>query len=104
LFYSVPDEEAYLRADWAFLPKWNWNLQANWTGKRTLSASDTRKPLGTHTLADTTLRYFHGSEWEFAASIRNLFDVDAREYTGSSIPNYLPLPRRSFFAEVRYKF
>lgn len=101
---AVPDETAYLRADWAFLPKWNWNLQANWTGKRPLPAGDTRQALGAHTLADTTLRYFHGSEWEFAASIRNLFDVDAREYTGRSIPGYLPLPRRNFFAEVRYKF
>lgn len=109
--YGIPDEEAYLRADWAFMPKWHWNLQANWTGKREQQPAppypvpDTRSPLGSQTLADTTLRYNHDKQWEFAASIRNLFDVDAQEYTSSkSLKNYLPLPGRSFFAEIRYKF
>jgi iron complex outermembrane receptor protein len=109
--YGIPDEEAYLRADWAFMPKWHWNLQANWTGKREQQPAppypvpDTRSPLGPHTLADTTLRYNHDKQWEFAASIRNLFDVDAQEYTSSkSLKNYLPLPGRNFFAEIRYKF
>jgi iron complex outermembrane receptor protein len=101
---SVPNEEAYLRADWTFHPKWNWNLQANWTGERPGPASDPRKPLRAHTLADTTLTYFHDKHWEFAASVRNLFDVDAWEYTGRSIPGHLPLPGRNLFAEIRYKF
>ncbi len=109
--YGIPDEEAYLRADWAFMPKWQWNLQANWTGKREQQpvppypVPDTRSPLGSHTLADTTLRYQHDKQWEFAASIRNLFDVDAKEYTSSkSLRNYLPLPGLSYFAELRYTF
>lgn len=101
---SVPDAEAYLRLDWAFRPGWNWNLQANRTGARSGPANDPRPPLRAHTLADTTLTYFHDRRWEFAASIRNLFDADAREYTGSAIPGHLPLPGRSFFAEARYKF
>lgn len=104
IVFAVPNREAYLRADWAFLPKWNWNLQANWSGKRSLPVGDTRSPLGACTLADTTIRFYHGSEWEFAASIRNLLNVDAREYTGRSLPDYLPLPKRNLFAEIRYKF
>jgi outer membrane receptor protein involved in Fe transport len=103
--YGIPDEEAYLRADWTFLPKWHWNLQANWAGKRELRSNDTRHALDAYTLADTTVRYQHDKQWEFAASIRNLFDVDAEEYTSSrSLLNYLPLPGRNFFAEIRYKF
>ena len=103
--YGIPDEEAYLRADWSFHPQWTWNLQANWTGARELRSTDTRRALGSHTLADTTLRYTHDRHWEFAASLRNLFDKDAAEYTGSSaFREYLPLPGRNFFAEVRYKF
>jgi iron complex outermembrane receptor protein len=101
---SVPDEEAYLRVDWAFRPKWNWNLQANRTGERPGPANDPRKPLRAHTLADTTLTYFHDRHWEFAVSARNLFDVKAWEYTGRSIPGHLPLPGRNLFAEIRYKF
>lgn len=103
IIFAVPDREAYLRADWAFLPRWSWNLQVNWTGKRTLPAGDTRQAPGSHALTDMTIRHSHDKRWEFAASLRNLFDVDAREYTGRSIPDYLPLPGRSFFAELRYK-
>lgn len=102
--FAIPHQDAYLRADWAFMPKWQWNLQANWTGKRSQALTDTRKPLGSQTVADTTIRYYHGGEWEFAASIRNLFNADAREYAGTSIPEYLPLPRRNLFVEARYKF
>jgi iron complex outermembrane receptor protein len=103
--FSVPNRDAYLRADWAFLPKWNWNLQANYTGRRSHRATDTRGPLRSQTVADTTIRYYHGSEWEFAASIRNLFNADAREYSGrTTIPNYLPMPRRNLYVEARYKF
>lgn len=103
LQYGVPTKKAYLRADWQFKPKWFWNLQANWIGGRPLRSTDTRQ-LGNYALVDTTIRYFHGSDWEFSASIRNLFDKDVREYTGTAIAEFLPLPRRNFFAEVRYKF
>lgn len=101
---AIPLTQAYLRADWAFLPKWNWNLQLNWFDRRPLAAGDPRTELGSFALADTTLRYFHGSEWEFATSIRNLFDKDAREYSSTRLPDNLPLPGRNLYAEVRYKF
>lgn len=101
---SIPMTQAYLRADWAFLPKWNWNLQTHWFDDRPLPAGDPRRKIGAHALTDTTIRYFHGSEWEFAASIRNLFDTDAREYSARGLYYNLPLPGRNFYAEVRYKF
>ncbi len=99
---SIPKQKAYLRTDWAFLPKWNWNLQANWIGKR--EANGGRAPLDAYTLVDTTLRHIPRKNWEFAASIRNLFDADAREYSSSALPDNLPLARRSFHAELIYKF
>jgi iron complex outermembrane receptor protein len=103
-FNSAPRHTAYLRADWAFAPNWNWNVQTNWIGKRPLPAGDARAPLNAYTLVDTTIRYFHHGNWELAASIRNLFDVDAREYSSASLPNNLPLPGRSFFAELTHRF
>ena len=103
-FNSIPRQTAYLRADWAFRPEWNWNVQANWIDKHPLPLGDLRAPMGAYTLVDTTLRYAHRKDWELAASIRNLFDADAREYSSSSLPNNLPLPRRSVYAELRYKF
>jgi len=57
-----------------------------------------------YVITDTTLRYAATNYWEFAASVRNLFDNDAREFTGRSIENDLPLPERNAYAEVRYKF
>lgn len=102
--FNVPKQKAYLRTDWAFLPGWNWNLQANWIGRHLDPAGDPRRPVGAYTLVDTTLRYFHGKDWEFAASVRNLFDEDAREVASKFTVNNLPLPRRNFYAEMRFKF
>lgn len=101
---AIPKKTAYLRADWAFLPNWNWNAQALWVDGIALPAGDSRAPLRAYTLVDTTLRYALRNHWEFAGSVRNLFDVDAREYSSRSLTDNLPLARRSFFAELRYQF
>jgi len=101
---TIPERSAYLRADWAFQPGWNWNLQANWYDDHPRPPKDTRNPIGAYTLLDTTLRYAPTPEWEFAASVRNLLDQDAREYSSRRLPENLPLPGRSLYAELRYKF
>ncbi|HEX8963852.1 MAG TPA: TonB-dependent receptor [Rhodocyclaceae bacterium] len=103
-FNSVPKQKAYLRADWSFAPNWNWDVQANRIGARPLPAGDPRAPLNAYTLIDTTLRYSPRKHWELAASVRNLSDADAREYSSAAIPYNLPLPGRSLYAEARYKF
>jgi iron complex outermembrane receptor protein len=103
--FNVPKRKAYLRTDWAFLPDWNWDVQANWIGEHIIPlTSPNNAPIGAYTLVDTTLRYAYDKHWEFAGSVRNLFDTDAREYASKSLPDNLPLPRRSVYAEVRYKF
>jgi len=103
-----PDQDAYLRFDWGFLPKWNWNIQSSWISERPRNTSgsdpDLRPPVDEYFMTDTTLRYAANDNWEFAASIRNLLDADAREFTGQAIPEDLPLPERSAYAEIRYKF
>lgn len=100
-----PNREAYLRADWRLHPDWNWNLQSNWVGERArISAGDMRPPVDDYWITDTTLRYKGLKQWEFAASVRNLFDQQAYEYTRSSIPNDLPLPGRNLYLEIRYLF
>ncbi len=105
--YRAADESdhyAYLRMDWGFRPNWNWNLQGNWIGERPRTASDARPAADAYLITDTTLRYASSDNWEFAASLRNLFDVDARSTTGASVPGDLPLPGRNGYAELRYKF
>ena len=98
------EKEAYLRTDLNLNQHWNWNLQANWIGERPRGNNDTRDTLSSYTVVDTTLRFAHTNNWEFAASIRNLFDEDAKEFTGRSIPGDLPLAERNAYAEARYKF
>lgn len=104
IVFAAPDQEVYLRVDWAVMPQWNWNIQANRAGRRPLPPGDSRQALDADTVVDTTLRYLRDRHWEFAVSLRNLFDADVREYTGRSIPNFLPLPGRSLYAELRYRF
>ena len=98
------DQEAFLRADWNFQPKWNWNIQSNWIDERPRPVTDSRPALNEYSVTDTTMRYAGKQNWEFSASIRNLFDKDAREYTGSAIADDLPLPERNAYFEMRYKF
>ncbi len=99
-----PDQQAYFRVDWSFMSQWNLNLQANWIGDRERKAIDTRPAVDSYLITDTTLRYRHTDNWEFALSIRNLLDEDAREYTGTSITEDLPLAQRNAYAELRYQF
>ncbi len=101
---NVPDEALHLRMDWAFRPRWAWDVQANWFGRRSLSAGDPRDELGAYGLVDTTLRYRHDRNWAFAVSLRNLLDEDARDYSSRNLPNNLPLPGRNFYVEARYGF
>lgn len=105
LDHSVPNDKAYLRLDWAFARHWNWDLQVNWIGRRDLPPGDPRQPLDAYTLLDTTLRYSPGgSAWEFAGSIRNLANAEAADYSSKALPYNLPLPGRSMYLEIRYKF
>ncbi|NWG72735.1 MAG: TonB-dependent receptor, partial [Parvularculaceae bacterium] len=101
---AIPLQQAYVRLDWQFRPKWHWNLQLHWFDQRPLVTGDPRREIGDTTLVGTTVRYFHGSEWEFAASIRNLTDTEAYDYSSRSLWYNLPLPGREVWAEARYKF
>ena len=98
------EKEAYLRTDWKLDTDLNWNIQINWIGDRPRGENDLRDTLSSYTIIDTTIRYAHSDTWEFAASIRNLFDSDGDEITGRSIPGDLPIPERNAYAEARYKF
>lgn len=103
---SIPLTQAYLRSDWAFMPGWNWNVELSWFDRRPLPAGDPRArgDSGPYTLANTTLRYRPNRQWEVTASIRNLFDTRATDYSSGALWYNLPLPGRSFFAEARYRF
>ncbi len=112
---NAPEWQAYLRADWIFLPKWHLNGQLNWVGEREREPGDTRDPVDEFKTVDLTLRRSAVKQrWEFAIAARNVFDEEIKEPslnvalpTGVSIPlipNDLPQAGRSLFAETRYFF
>ncbi|MCP4695738.1 MAG: TonB-dependent receptor [Gammaproteobacteria bacterium] len=110
---AVPQHSVYLRGDWMIVPKWYLNAQLNRIGERKRAFNDPRPALDAYTTVDLTLRYksIERNDWNFALSVRNLFDADAREPSNGpdmqgiiGIPNDLPLAGRSYFTELRYRF
>ena len=102
---NAPHHEIYGNLFWQFEPNWSFSPQATWIGERPRAFGDAREPLKGYTLVDITLRRTKiKGNFEIAASVRNLFDVDAREPSPSPgyIPNDLPLAGRTFYAELRY--
>jgi len=107
---NAPHHQMYLRADWEFLPNWHFHPQLNWVIDRDRVAGDTRAAIDDYSTVDLVIRTERVKRhWEFALSVRNLFDTDRREPSppGSpiaSIPNDLPLAGRRFLAEMRWHF
>ena len=102
---NAPHHEIYGNVDWQFERNWSLSPQLTWVGERQRVFGDTREPLKGYTLVDLTLRHtLFMTNFELAASIRNLLDADAREPSPSpgQIPNDLPLAGRNFYIELRY--
>jgi len=106
----APHHQVYLRAQWEFLPDWQFVPQAKWIIGRDRSAGDRRPAVGDYTWVDLTLRRSNILDHlELAFSVRNLFGVDAREPSlagvpAAAIPHDLPLAGRSFFGEIRFDY
>jgi outer membrane cobalamin receptor len=109
---NYPQHSAYLRTDWLIDPKWSVNTQLIWIGENKRSFGDPRTPVDDYTTVDLTLRYQETKgHWNFAASVQNLFDADARVPSSGpdadgmiAIPHDLPLAGRHYWLEMRYRF
>jgi iron complex outermembrane receptor protein len=100
----APHDRLYWRGDWRFSPGWAVNAQINMVGKRQRAPGDSRAALVAYRTLDATVRTDRGrGQWEFAASVRNLFNADAREPSpAGTIPDDIPLPRRSLYVQASY--
>lgn len=107
---NSPEKQIYTRVNWNFLPDYSANIQANWIMDRNRDYRDPRKAIDDYVLVDLTLRRTNlFGHFELALLAKNIFDKDAREPTPNGepvpfIPDDLPLPGRSLFGEIRYKF
>ena len=103
----APHRRIYARADWLFTAGWFASAQLNRVADRLRAAGDSRPPVPDYTTVDITLRTNdRRAQWDFAASIRNLFNAKALEPTlapGTALPNDLPLAPRSLYLQVVYR-
>ncbi len=101
---GVPKQQLYVAAQWQFVPQWFIQTQLNWVGQRSNLPGDDRV-LENYQIVDITLRSRRFlKHLDLAASVRNLFDADAREPAVPQIPCNLPLPGRSFYLEASVHF
>lgn len=103
---NAPRHHVYARADWRFMPGWTLNAQVNHVADRRREPSDTRPAIPDYQTVDLTLRKQKWKkDWDFAFTVRNLFDADAREPSPAPglIPNDLPLAPREWRFELRHQ-
>lgn len=103
---NAPRQRIYARADWRFMPGFTLNAQVNHVADRRREPSDTRPAIADYHTVDLTLRKQKWKkDWDFAFTVRNLFNADAREPSPAPglIPNDLPLAPREWRFELRHK-
>ncbi len=104
----APRHRLYARADWQLDNGWQFGAQVLRVADRRRAAGDLRPPIADYTTADFTLRSPRmRSGWELTATVRNAFDADVREPSlapGTSLPNDLPMPGRSWGLQAQYQF
>lgn len=100
----APHHHLYGRADWRFMSGWLVSGQINHVADRRRPAGDKRPQLADYSTVDLTLRSDRGRQaWNFAVTVRNLFDADVFEPSlapGVAIPNDLPMAPRAIYLQV----
>ncbi|MFZ2853936.1 MAG: TonB-dependent receptor [Rhodocyclaceae bacterium] len=104
---TAPHHHVYARADWRFTGNWLASTQINRVAERKRAAGDLRPDVADYTTLDLTLRTTNSkNRWNFAGSVRNLFNTDVREPSlapGTSIPNDLPMAPRSAYLQAIFR-
>lgn len=99
----VPKHQFYLDNRWKFLPDWSLNGQLIWVGETVRADNDSRSPVDDYNIVNLSLRRKNiAKNWEIAASIKNLFNNDAREPSDGSISDDYRLGDRRAYMELRY--
>ena len=103
----APRHHLFGRADWQFGSAYLLGGQLNRVAKRLRAAGDARAPLDGYTTLDLSLRTQNGrGAWDFAASVRNLFNADVREPSlapGLQLPYDLPMAPRALSIQASYQ-
>lgn len=107
----APRHNINLRGDYQVASGWLLAPQINWVADRKRPSGDTRPQVPDYTTFDLTLRTSRSvKQWDFSASVRNLFNATVIEPSQSGttpltvpIPNDLPMAPRSLWLQASYK-
>ncbi len=103
----APHHHLHARADWQFAGVGVLSPQLTWVAGRKRAAGDARAPVPDYHTVDLALSTRHGrNQWNFSATIRNLFNRDVREPSlapGLSLPYDLPVAPRALSLQASYK-
>lgn len=101
----APRHHLYLRSDWRYTSGWFSSAQVNWVADRKRAFGDNRPQIPDYTTLDLTLRSPTRNHWDFAASVRNLFNANVLEpsLAPGLIPNDLPMAPRLLWLQATYK-
>lgn len=104
----APHKHLYLRGDWQLGSGLLLSPQINWVADRRRARGDNRPAIPDYTAVDLTLRTGPGkNRWEFAGSVRNLFNATVLEPSlapGVAIPDDLPMAPRALYVQATYRF
>lgn len=104
----APHHHLYVRGEWELAPGWMFGPQLNWVADRRRPADDRRAKVPDYTSVDLALRHrADESGWRVFASVRNLFNANAREPSlapGHALPDDLPLAGRAFSVQLVHAF
>ncbi|MES2318183.1 MAG: TonB-dependent receptor [Pseudomonadota bacterium] len=103
----APRHHIYARADWQFARDFLLGAQVNRVAQRLRAPGDMRAPIPDYTTLDLSLRSERvRGNWEFTATVRNLFNADVREPSpapGLQLPYDLPMASRAFSLQASYQ-
>jgi iron complex outermembrane receptor protein len=101
----APHQRAFARADWRFVPLWQFGTTINRVSGRMREPGDTRPLIPDYTTVDLILRREKlANNWEVSAKVMNLFNSDAREPTFKAVgmTSDLPLPGRAVYLQIQH--
>jgi iron complex outermembrane receptor protein len=108
---DAPNHQFYVRAEWKTNDNWLIVPQLNWVGKQVRTPGDTLRTdsVSHYTTIDLTIKQHNvAQDLDIAISVHNFFD---RKYVEPSpisslggIAADLPMPGRSIYGEVSYRF
>jgi iron complex outermembrane receptor protein len=82
----------------------NLNANLHYMGERERDSRDTRRDLEDFIRVDAAAGVKIGKHVDIVGSVYNIFDTDIREPSISLVPKDYPMPGRTFFFRVRYRF